>query len=237
MLFLPDLTYPLGSAPVGEQKAPVKEVATTLLPPNATAYEVLLAKTLAARFDIATDIDSLWDPMRCPADFLPYLAWAENVDIWDSSWPIEIQRRVIDRTLANHRIKGTTAAVRQALDAVGITARVVEWHEKDPQGEEGTFEVQLLLRDDIETESPEIIDPDRVRAATQLIDRVKRLSAHYTFTTGVEASFSGQLAMASRLENSFAQTGELIYTNVGNCAFAFAFSSQFTTTFFQEGEL
>nr|WP_170294914.1 phage tail protein I [Roseospira navarrensis] len=71
--------------------------ASGLLPPNATPLERAADTATGARVqavDFAPML-GLWDPWRCPAALLPWLAWACSVDVWDDTWPVATQRRVI----------------------------------------------------------------------------------------------------------------------------------------------
>lgn len=91
----------------------------TLLPPNATALERALASVIARISDVPVPIGDLWNPARCPAPLLPWLAWALSVDEWDSSWTEDVQRAVIAASVEIHRHKGSLWSVRQALSLIG----------------------------------------------------------------------------------------------------------------------
>lgn len=97
----------------------------SLLPPNATALERRLAGSGFAT--PAGLVPGLWNADTCPAALLPWLAWAESVDDWNPAWSEERQRAVIQTSRAVHRLKGTVAAIKQALIARGQPdAEVVE---------------------------------------------------------------------------------------------------------------
>jgi phage tail P2-like protein len=98
-----------------------------LLPPNATSLERALAGA-AGRID-GLDVEvirRLWDPASCSADLLPWLAWAASVDTWDDTWPEATRRRVIADSHATHRLKGTPAAIRLALQSIGLADVEIE---------------------------------------------------------------------------------------------------------------
>jgi len=99
--------------------------APSLLPPNATPLEKRIAGSgFAAPAQI---VPTLWDADTCPAALLPWLAWAESVDDWNAEWSEERQRAVIKASRAVHRLKGTPAAIKQALSARGQPdAEVIE---------------------------------------------------------------------------------------------------------------
>ena len=89
------------------------------LPPNATAAEVAIEAATARVGAVPVEIRTVWHPDVCPAEILPWLAWALSVDNWDPQWPVSTQRAVISAAVEVHRRKGTRAAVVQALSAAG----------------------------------------------------------------------------------------------------------------------
>lgn len=91
----------------------------SLLPPASTALERALEQTHAARLDHAAIVPALWNAATCPAALLPHLAWALSVDEWSYGWPVEKKRAVIAEARAIHQHKGTPAAIRRALTAIG----------------------------------------------------------------------------------------------------------------------
>jgi hypothetical protein len=92
-----------------------------ILPPSATEYERTLADQVNRLLDLNIPIRELWNPWTCPADMLPYLAWALSVDIWDSFWDDTKKRVVIANAIKHHRIKGTLAAIETYLGLIGST--------------------------------------------------------------------------------------------------------------------
>lgn len=98
-----------------------------LLPPSARPVERHLEQA-AAHYDEGRDvpIDALWDPARCPAALLPWLAWALGVRRWDAAWSPDVQRAVIASSIPLHRIEGTPGALRTHLDAIGAIYDVTE---------------------------------------------------------------------------------------------------------------
>jgi len=95
-----------------------------LLPPNATPQERALS--LATGRDVAVPVKQLWSPFTCPANVLPWLAWALSVDEWDGTWPVETQRQVIAASIDQHRKKGTVGALRRALQRLGYEVEIDE---------------------------------------------------------------------------------------------------------------
>lgn len=100
---------------------------TSLLPPSATKQERAIANSLARLTDIPVPIRALYNAQTCPVNMLPWLAWAYSVEEWDSHWPEATKRAVIAVSVAVHRIKGTPASIKMALDAAGYrNAEVLE---------------------------------------------------------------------------------------------------------------
>ena len=86
-------------------------------------------------------IRALHDPDHCPADLLPYLAWATSVDYWREDWPEQTKRDVIKAAWRVHQIKGTRTALIAAIEAFGYRATIREWW--DTGGAAGTFDVTV----------------------------------------------------------------------------------------------
>lgn len=89
-----------------------------LLPPNQTRLEAALARAMRPTVDPEV-IRHLWNPWKCPAHLLPWLAWSLSVDEWDDGWQTHIKRQVIAESIVVHRQKGTVASVQRALSAAG----------------------------------------------------------------------------------------------------------------------
>lgn len=99
----------------------------TLLPPNATPLDRAIERATAPLGDIPVPIDTVWDPYACPAELLPWLAWAVSVDVWDSTWSERTKRDVIAASYDVHRHKGSVWSVKAAIRAAGFeTPTVVE---------------------------------------------------------------------------------------------------------------
>jgi len=118
------------------------------LPPNATRLEMAYAQSGTALLNQSIPIDALWDAWRCPAAFLPFLAYALSVDVWDDNWDEVKKRRTIAEAPEYHRRKGTRAAVEQAASYTGRDLTIAEWHEFRPPARRGTFRVTLHLNAD-----------------------------------------------------------------------------------------
>lgn len=117
-----------------------------LLPPNATPQEIALAGAVARISDVPVPNRDLYNPALCPAALLPWLAWTFSLDNWDPLWTEAQKRQTIAQSIQVHRHKGTIGAVRGALAAVGVGARLQEWFNQTPAGAPYTY--RLLLEVD-----------------------------------------------------------------------------------------
>jgi phage tail P2-like protein len=116
-------------------------VSNDLLPPNATPQERALSETIARVSDVPVLVRESWNPDTCPAELLPWLAWAFSVDEWDTTWSEQEKRDVIKASVEVHRHKGTIGAIDRALKPLGYLIEVVEWWETDPPGAPYTFSI------------------------------------------------------------------------------------------------
>ncbi len=180
-----------------------------LLPTNASGLEIALARTCSMVTDYTVDFSRLWDPYECPEQFLPALAWSLNVDLWDDTWTIPTKRAICAAAVGNHFIKGTRVAVADALSALDIKADIIEWHEEAPQAPPGTFKIRLFVGGAVDDAQNILIFDDRIAQAQTLIDRVKRLSQHYTSEIGVQAEIQHGIALAQHATTYFIQRGDL----------------------------
>ncbi|MBO7826985.1 phage tail protein I [Burkholderia pseudomallei] len=121
------------------------KLATSLLPPNATALERRLAEANARISDIPVDIGTLMDPDAIPLRFLPWLAWHLGVETWKDYWPEQVKRARVKAAIRIARKKGTAAAVREVCASFGANVAMREWFEKTPKGRPGTFEILMTV--------------------------------------------------------------------------------------------
>lgn len=89
------------------------------LPPNAARLELALEAVMRDA-DLEVDYARLLDAFACPAEVLPFLAWHFSVDDWSAAYPEAIQRGIVSDAIAQHRLRGTVAAIREALAAAGF---------------------------------------------------------------------------------------------------------------------
>jgi len=114
----------------------------SLLPPNASELERKITQVGKAAFDLPSirvtkDIDDV------PSQFLPFIAWQKSVDYWDENWQEALKRKVIKESRALHRLKGTPAAIKRALEPFGYEVKLIEWFQAVPNLVQGTFNLEL----------------------------------------------------------------------------------------------
>lgn len=144
---------------------------SSLLPNTATALEKNLDQTINIAINLPIEIRTLWNHKTCSAHLLPYLAWALSVDRWDEEWPISVKRDVIARSFEIHKIKGTMAAVKSAVEPMGYKASVNEWWQKSPEGVPGTISISVSVENVGITET-------MYSEVARMIDDVKPISRH-----------------------------------------------------------
>ncbi|HGM5303622.1 phage tail protein I [Serratia marcescens] len=117
----------------------------SLLPPGSSQLERRAAEACASISDLNVPLRDLWNPARCPVKFLPYLAWAFSVDRWDEKWTAAEKRKAVTDAFYIHRRKGTVAAIRRVIEAMGFSMSIAEWWEvADPRG---TFRLTIDVND------------------------------------------------------------------------------------------
>lgn len=146
-------------------------MSSRLLPPNRTPLERVLGDVLPARLPVP--LRELFDPARCDAPLLPYLAWARSVDRWDPDWSDEAKRNAVAASFVLHQRKGTLAALRQVVEPIGALTEISEWWQRSPPGAPGTFEITVDVSD-------RGIDEGTALELERLLDDVRPLSRHLT---------------------------------------------------------
>ncbi len=114
----------------------------SLLPPNSTTLERNLTEIGQDAFDLSS-IRIIKDINLVPQQFLPFIAYQKSVDYWDDSWQDALKRKVIQSSKEQHKIKGTAAAIRRALEPFGYEVNLIEWFEAQPNLVPGTFNLEL----------------------------------------------------------------------------------------------
>lgn len=141
---------------------------SSLLPDNATPQEVALDLATARIGDVDVPIRTLWDPENCPADILPWLAWAFSVDKWDATWTDAQKRAIVAGAIFVHKRKGTPAAVKEVVSAIFGGGDVIEaWQDVDLSAHE--FKIVTTGTLQSEAQFVELID---------LVDGAKPVRSH-----------------------------------------------------------
>ena len=141
----------------------------SLLPSGSSPLERRAAEACAGISDLNTPLRDLWNPDRCPVKFLPYLAWAFSVDRWDEKWTPAEKRKAVKDAFYIHRRKGTIAAIRRVIEAMGYSMSIAEWWQvADPRG---TFRLTIDVNEVGITE-------EIVRELERLIGDARPVSRH-----------------------------------------------------------
>ena len=153
-----------------------------LLPPNATPQEHALDDATARIGAVPTPIRELWNPDTCPADLLPWLAWALSLDSWQPYWPEAVKRQRIRKAVEIARCKGTAKSVRDVVASFGDAMSLREWWQNDPPSTPHTFEILLTLGGG--APATQEFQDDVIDA----VARTKPVRSHFTFSIGTSAS-------------------------------------------------
>lgn len=165
--------------------------AVSLLPRNGSQLERLAAEALAQIQRTPIPLRLLWNPMLCPVEFLPYLAWAFSVDRWDSKWTEATKRAAIRASYYIHSRKGTIGALRRVVEPLGYLIEVLEWWQTVPEGVPGTFALKVGV---LETG----ITDEMYQELTFLIDDAKPRSRHLT-GLAISLETTGRLYMGATI--------------------------------------
>ncbi|HFZ2129675.1 phage tail protein I [Klebsiella pneumoniae] len=152
---------------------------SSLLPPGSSALERRLAQACSGISDLNVPLRDLWNPWKCPAKFLPYLAWAFSVDRWEENWTETAKRQAVSDAFWIHQRKGTVAAVKRVIEGLGYSMTLEEWWKvADPAG---TFRLEIDLNE-IGITEPMIYELERI------IGDAKPVSRHISqMTLGVSS--------------------------------------------------
>lgn len=154
---------------------------SSLLPPNATNTERAIEATTERATSLPVPLRKLWNPDTCPADLLPWLAWALSLDSWKSYWPEAVKRQRIKQAVEIQRKKGTAYSVRTVVASFGGSLTLKEWWQQDPPATPHTFDILLTVGGGV---------PATAEYQQDIIDEVTRtkpVRSHFTFTAGVSA--------------------------------------------------
>ncbi|HBY8227327.1 TPA: phage tail protein I [Klebsiella pneumoniae] len=141
---------------------------SSLLPPGSSALERRLAQACSGISDLNVPLRDLWNPWKCPAKFLPYLAWAFSVDRWEENWTETAKRQAVSDAFWIHQRKGTVAAVKRVIEGLGYSMTLEEWWKvADPAG---TFRLEIVLNH-IGITEPMIYELERIIGDAKPVSR------------------------------------------------------------------
>lgn len=114
---------------------------------------------------------------------LDHLATQYDISVWRDSWPVTLKRSVLKTAISDKRLKGTVAAVKQALESLGSAASLVEWWQTTPKGTPHTFTVYATQLD-----FDGVIDTEMQEDVIAMIDDAKPERSHYSFVVQTQAN-------------------------------------------------
>ena len=169
----------------------------SLLAPNAKRLTRALEVIARKIEEIPTDLTVLADPERCPARFLPWLAFEQSVDSWKPDWSEAVKRSLIAASIGIHRRKGSAKSVRDVVRAFGGDVAIREWWQLEPRGEPHTFDIVITL-------TGQDGAPATAAFVEEVIDEVARTKparSWFTATQGIRAESCLAIAAAARVAN------------------------------------
>ncbi|RJE78131.1 phage tail protein I [Pseudoalteromonas sp. MSK9-3] len=154
-----------------------------LLPHNASLLMRSLAELLTYP-DKSQLLKHIWHPQDCPAELLPWLAWALSVDDWNDAWSENTKRQMIDDAFVVHQFKATPFALKKALDSLNIETDIHEWwHQIDAQP--GTIVVNAMVNENLDSNEEGLLTKAMLAQVKRIIDTVKRASIHVEVQLGI----------------------------------------------------
>lgn len=141
----------------------------SVLPPHSSGLEAGIET--GGTIPVRQEVPATWNVETCPVELLPWLGHALSVDTWSDTWQETKKRAVIRASIDVHRQKGTLYAVQRAINALGFTARVVEWHRAETPGDPFTYQLVFDQR-----EVPALLSD--IQLAIRTVDLVKPVRAH-----------------------------------------------------------
>lgn len=169
------------------------------------AYDALL-QVIAERLGaIDTKLpEKCRDALRVPEALLGHLAWSRGLDYW-GEFSLATKRALANQAPANLRIRGTRAAINNAIAAFATELELEEWWEQDPQGDRGTATATIVNGSYLET------DAAAQDTVARLLLREGRRAVHVLLVTligGTDAIADEQKARFGQLyQYSGVQTG------------------------------
>lgn len=156
----------------------------------------------------AVDLPSIYSNINSLSSLaLDHLAVQYDVRVWRDTWPLSLKRSVLNTAIADKSKKGTLSAVKQALESLGSSAKVVEWWQETPKATPHTFKIyatQALIEGVIRSELQE----DIIKA----IYDAKPMRSHFTFT--IQENIEGEFCAFGYLRVQAVGTVRSVDSNV-----------------------
>lgn len=148
---------------------PIMYLPRNLHTPHMTALSYACKMAMSKMLEYQKQIRILADIDGLKEDILDLVALELNTQYYDRSLSIDQKRELIKRTLIWYEKGGTVSAVQEMIDILFDDGQVVEWDKfSDGKGEPGEFEIVTSME----------ITGETIRRFTEVIERVKRLTAH-----------------------------------------------------------
>lgn len=115
----------------------------SLLPPNSSRLEKTLEQVHRRVLLLPVPFIELNRIDDCPESHLPWLAWQERVEYWDSSWTVQQKRQAIHAAKTFNKQRGTVSSVTALIDTVVQDYTLTAWHQFTPKKQPYTFYVTV----------------------------------------------------------------------------------------------
>lgn len=167
---------------------------TNLLPPNSTPNEkamhaAVMSQMPADRFD---EINTYKDPQTCPEYLLPYLAWERGVDEWDTNWPTQTKRDVVESAPEEQAHGGTVYAIKRALASLGFEMTLTEAWQSD--GLPHSFQLFASLNN----LTGITLDAEAHKLIHRKVRRTKNVRSQYDLQFGI--GFNQQISIGAGIQ-------------------------------------
>lgn len=117
----------------------------TVLPPNSSLLEVGLDLAFDQLLErLEPPFPELMDPLKTPAEFLPYLAADRGVGEWESTAGEAEKRATVASAWSVKRLAGTRKALALAVESLGLLPEVIAWHKEQPPG--SPYSIRVVAR-------------------------------------------------------------------------------------------
>lgn len=169
----------------------------SVIPASSTHLEKAFDTVIAKHIESIPNqrIFEQWDPYKCPAALLGWLAWAVSVDDWNPDWPEQVKRDVIASSVTVHRHKGTAYSVKHSLNSLKVKTNITEWTDNIKQSVPYSFSVNTFANDAFKNAIHYNIDQEFYQSIKQQINSNKPIRSQ--FDIKVHATFEQKLLLAA----------------------------------------